>query len=355
MTNTVSVVKQPCADLKVVNAARVSMNKQHDAFDEKADTRLIRYLATHAHWTPFVHNRELIIFPMNSLTLQHHFSEMLAKLTPEESAGMVVEFIPVPGETSYYAVKHSLYGWTNLLTKLADNEIYAEPTVAERIMGVIKDKYPVSTQYLLPEYVVNKIANNPIYQDRNRQNINNLARYLTPAMFDITFYEKVPIFVARQRFKHMIQFDYNEVSRRYVDDTPYFYFPEDNGWRGRPDKSIKQGSGGVHENSIEISVEYKEYIDNAKKFYESLIERKVAPEMARMVLPQSMVTEYFATGNITAIQRLLKQRLDSHAQLEIQEFAQQMDNEVRPLLNQMGHIIQSGHDVMERLAELGIF
>ena len=74
--------------------------------------------------------------------------------------------------------------------------------------------------------------------------INYLAKHnhFTPFTHpQITLRETVPIFVARQRFKHMVGFTYNEVSRRYVDDTPEFYFPAE--WRTRPDGSLKQGSG----------------------------------------------------------------------------------------------------------------
>lgn len=357
MTNTVSVVTAPCADLKVVNAARVSMNKQHTEFDEDADTRLIRYLARHGHWTPFVHNRELILFPINSLTLYYHFTEMLSKLTPEDSAGMVVEYVAVPNSNvKFFAIKHSLYGWTNLLKKMASHELYVENSVSQRILSIIKTKYPVSSEYLLENNEhVSKIQMFDAFIAKNNELVNAYARYLSPAMFDMTFYEKVPIFVARQRFKAMIQFDYNEVSRRYVDDTPYFYYPAEDGWRARPDKSIKQGSAGTHEDSKDISKEYHEYIKNAEVYYEKLIKQGVAPEQARMVLPQSMVTEYFATGNIVAIQRLLKQRLDEHAQLEIREFAAQMQQEVEHRLKTMESILESGYKVIETLETIGVF
>jgi thymidylate synthase (FAD) len=89
--------------------------------------------------------------------------------------------------------------------------------------------------------------------DRDSRLIKYLASHghFTPFTHpQITLRETVPIFVARQRFKHVVGFSYNEVSRRYVDDEPSFYIPDE--WRSRPDGSVKQGSGGrCEKNPIE--------------------------------------------------------------------------------------------------------
>ena len=139
----------------------------------------------------------------------------------------------------------------------------------------------------------------------------------------ITLREKVPIFVARQRFKHMVGFTYNEVSRRYVSDTPDFYFPSE--WRGRPTNGAKQGSSDdtitTASDGRDISSHYDEWIRASKTFYENLLADGVAPEQARVVLPQSMYTEYYVTGSLAAWARAYKQRIDAHAQKEIQELA----------------------------------
>lgn len=151
----------------------------------------------------------------------------------------------------------------------------------------------------------------------------------------ITLRETVPIFVARQRFKHTVGFTYNEVSRRYVDDTPEFYVPDT--WRGRPEGSLKQGSSGE---VLRIEVEGElfpvdEVYDLAKRTclqaYEAMIAGGVAPEMARMVLPQSMMTSYYVTGSLMAFARAYKLRSDSHSQVEIQHLASQWDAIIKPL------------------------
>ena len=74
------------------------------------------------------------------------------------------------------------------------------------------------------------------------KHVKNMPTHFSPFTHpQITLLETVPIFVARQTFKHQIGFTRNEVSRRYVDDAPEFYFPDE--WRIRPAGNIKQGSG----------------------------------------------------------------------------------------------------------------
>lgn len=146
----------------------------------------------------------------------------------------------------------------------------------------------------------------------------------------ITLREKVPIFVARQRFKHMVGFTYNEVSRRYVDDAPEFYSP--NTWRGRP-VNAKQGSsnevittfnwsdGDLGFDKKSMKNTYANYLGIAEALYEGMISEGIAPEQARMVLPQSMYTEYYVTGSLAAWARAYRLRIDPHAQQEIQDLA----------------------------------
>jgi thymidylate synthase (FAD) len=147
----------------------------------------------------------------------------------------------------------------------------------------------------------------------------------------ITVRETVPIFVARQRFKHMVGFTYNEVSRRYVDDAPSFYAPVE--WRSRPEASIKQGSGGVHKENLKYRSWYEDFISQAELLYNSMINEGVAPEQARMVLPQSMYTSYYVTGSLAAWARAYSQRIDvkGGAQVEIAELAKTWDAIIRPL------------------------
>lgn len=180
-------------------------------------------------------------------------------------------------------------------------------------------------------------------KDQNQGLINFLARnnHFTPfTHVQITLREKVPIFVARQRFKHMVGFSYNEVSRRYVDDAPEFFTPDT--WRKRPEGSVKQGSSDEFILKLQWEIDkeryedgwirsefatkdvkelYLQFLDHAEWLYNTMIENEVAPEQARMVLPQSMYTEYYTTGSLAAWARAYKLRIDPHAQKEIQDLA----------------------------------
>jgi len=145
----------------------------------------------------------------------------------------------------------------------------------------------------------------------------------------IQFRIRMPIFVARQWLKHQIGFTRNETSRRYVSDTPEFYTPDE--WRGRPDDNIKQGSSEkIITNSV-ISTCYENLIKEALATYEYMLKEGVAPEMARMVLPQSMMTEFIETGSLAAYARLIKLREGEHAQKEIKEYATTIKNKLIPL------------------------
>ena len=145
----------------------------------------------------------------------------------------------------------------------------------------------------------------------------------------LTLRETVPIFVARQRFKHTIGFSYNETSRRYVSDMPEIYYPSE--WRGKPDKA-KQGSSletidinPVGNRPPPMVDEYHHAVKKCMWTYKYLLDKGVCPEQARMVLPQSMYTSYYVTGSLYAWARAYNLRSDSHAQQEIQDLASKWD------------------------------
>lgn len=145
----------------------------------------------------------------------------------------------------------------------------------------------------------------------------------------VSFRIQAPILVARQWFKHMIGITRNEVSRRYVDDTPAVYIPEI--IRMRPDGSIKQGSGGEHPESATWREAMIAQAQIACDFYDLMIADGVAPEQARGVLPQWTMTEWIETSSLAAICRACALRLDPHAQSETREIAEQMAEIVAPL------------------------
>lgn len=135
----------------------------------------------------------------------------------------------------------------------------------------------------------------------------------------LRFRIKMPIFCAREWFRHTVGFARNEVSRRYIDSPPEVWIPTE--FRER-DQNLKQGSKeGVIEKNAEAIKLYTEAMDVSLTVYNALLGLNVAPEIARAALPQSMYTEFIETGSLAAYARLCGLRLDPHAQKEIQEFA----------------------------------
>jgi thymidylate synthase (FAD) len=149
-----------------------------------------------------------------------------------------------------------------------------------------------------------------------------------------SFHVKAPIFVARQLVKHKF-LRWNEISRRYVDDEPEFYVPDV--WRGRSaDK--KQGSDGVVDlgrNPYEPYCEDWELDDGRYGFnevslvvYKDMIAKGVAPEQARMVLPQSTMTEWYWSGSLDAFADMCNLRCKPDTQAETRQVAQQIDRKM---------------------------
>jgi len=138
---------------------------------------------------------------------------------------------------------------------------------------------------------------------------------------------KAPIFLARQLGKHQAGLSWNEVSRRYVDSEPEFYFPPE--WRERPSKSIKQGSGQAHPETEQWSDYYAALMGVCLSAYQAMLDDNVAPEMARMVLPQSMLTEWYWTGNLVSFAHVYNERIAPTAQEEARIFAMNLDAVIR--------------------------
>jgi thymidylate synthase (FAD) len=165
--------------------------------------------------------------------------------------------------------------------------------------------------------------------EADKKLINYLAKHNHVSPFfhpQIRLRLKMPIFVAREWFRHTVGFARNEVSRRYVDSEPECYFPDVSSMRER-DPKLKQGSKeNPAENAEDLSMKVKEQIHSSVETYNSLIKANVAPEVARLVLPQSMHTEFIETASLYAYARLCKLRLSPDAQREIRAYAQALSD-----------------------------
>lgn len=169
------------------------------------------------------------------------------------------------------------------------------------------------------------------FEPRDQKLINYLANHnhFTPFTHpQITVRETVPIFVARQRFKHTVGFTYNEVSRRYVSDDPEFFRPDD--WRAAAE-NVKQGSANVCVDDPEIDDAVRQHHSLSLSVYKTLMEKGVCAEQARMVLPQSMYTSYYVTGSLSAWARAYILRVEKTAQKEIQDLAHGWSEIIQPL------------------------
>ena len=168
------------------------------------------------------------------------------------------------------------------------------------------------------------------FTDKDAKLVKYLATHDHSSPFfhpQLRFRLKMPIFVAREWFRHTVGFARNEVSRRYVDFKPEVWIPTE--FRQR-DPKLKQGSkDSIIELNEAICGIYAQAMQASIYTYESLLEADVAPEMARAVLPQSMYTEFIETGSLAAYSRLCNLRLDPSAQKEIQEFAQALDDLIK--------------------------
>lgn len=138
----------------------------------------------------------------------------------------------------------------------------------------------------------------------------------------------LPIFLARQFVKHQVGGVWSEESRRYISDEPEVWFPEQ--WHGRPD-DIKQGSDGVHPESVMWGQAAVEHTKNALSFYMQAVGSGIAPEEARIVLPLNMMTTVTWTGSLLFWSRVCNQRLDDHAQKAANVLAGQISEIARPL------------------------
>ena len=138
-----------------------------------------------------------------------------------------------------------------------------------------------------------------------------------------SFHVKAPIFVARQLVKHKF-LRWNEISRRYVDSEPEFYEPSV--WRGRSaDK--KQGSDGVVNITLDQEVQWSRQLYT----YKTLLSEGVAPEQARMVLPQSTMTEWYWSGSLDAFADMCRLRCASDTQAETRDVADQISKKMKKL------------------------
>ena len=165
-----------------------------------------------------------------------------------------------------------------------------------------------------------------VLSSRDTKLVNYLAKHKHISPFGhafASFHIKAPIFVARQLVKHKF-LRWNEISRRYVDDEPEFYEPDV--WRGRSEDK-KQGSAGVWEPNYAIDGS----MGQLKDLYDQMIYDGCAPEQARMILPQSTMTEWYWSGSLDAFADMCRLRCAADTQEETRVVADDISKKMEEL------------------------
>lgn len=216
-----------------------------------------------------------------------------------------------------------------------------------RVVNAARVSFAMKSWYIDREYVPNKGSRhylNWLEYSQRQDNLGEpsislsdfgLIQYLashghwTPfAHPQITLVMQAPVPIRTQCFKHKSGFVENEESRRYIKSEPKLFVPDE--FRSKPDNA-KQGSGGIHPDSTYFKDVYVDHCDQAIAVYQYMIEEGVAPEQARFILPQGVEVEWYWTGSLAAFARFYKQRMDSHAQLEIRQLAFEVGKLIQPL------------------------
>ena len=160
-----------------------------------------------------------------------------------------------------------------------------------------------------------------VLQHKDNRLIKYLAKHKHKSPFNhafATFHVKAPVFVARQLVKHEYM-PWNEISRRYVDDPPDFFKPDY--WRGRAE-NVKQGSSGEVKSNANVAYQYHKI----EGLYKQLLDEGVCPEQARMILPQSMMTEWYWSGTLYAFAKMCGLRLKEDTQAETRVVAEKVED-----------------------------
>ncbi len=284
------------SDQRIVRCARVSFGRDQEVNVER-DIKLIRYLLKHKHASPFEH---VIIAVEADKSL---WLDLLSR-------------IENPAVQLYYS---GGFIWFNLRSF-----INAYPHVPEGLEEYLQKALPATVAIWKGEEVKDYSKDDAYLKERIETSsgwvglVDSLE--LGTDMDYYTFVIECPLFVARQWHRHRFG-SYNEISRRYVDYEPDFYVPR---YLRKQAESNKQASidEPIEEpwNSLFLK-KIKWYIEDLKSLYRAMVEKKVAKEIARGILPQFMKTRFYWTVPRIALDNFIALRTHPHAQQEIRELA----------------------------------
>lgn len=282
------------SDHRIVRAARVSFAKD-DLVDRERDIKLLRYLYQNKHASPFEH-------------------VIIALPSSREEYFQWVEKITLPTCLVYYAEG---YTWLNLRTTINIWELIPEE-VKEGLRASLPATISIVEGTEVRGYTVDE--QKVMWREDTSSGWIGLVDKLElgTCMDHYTFVVECPLFVARQWMRHRFG-SFNEVSRRYVSYEPSFYIPK----YLRPQaKDNKQASEDIPmPESAHFLKEWDRIVKGTVELYNKMIERGVAKELARGVLPQTMKTRFYWTVPRISLDNFISLRDSPHAQKEIREFA----------------------------------
>lgn len=286
----------------IVDCARVSYAKRADQFTPEQNAKLIQYLANPPdgvpHWAPFAG-------PRIEFTLELHPNEWSNFTLCANLAGFswALRGITESGRLSM-AVNGSLWAWLS-------NVCFMPLDVSLKIKDYLNVHFPEAYQAV-------GLEPPSVYRTKDSE-LRVVLRTNTLPYENLRI--RAPIFVARQLDKHQVHLVKNEVSRRYVKDEPELWWPEK--WHKAPRHSKQGASDELFEEDAKFGLNWLG--TQCVTWYNYYIERGMAPEEARMILPQNMMTEWTWTGSLQAFARVCRERLAPNAQGATREVAAMVD------------------------------
>jgi len=296
------------SNLLAVNAARVSYNSESSEVTEadkknsessevtEADKKLLNYLKSHKHKSPFWHAEEVKALHTSYMTMYRYMRDpWISSVQPDPA-------------TNDFLVKASVWGWAEIRDRLT--KLSPPP---EHLISVIDDK-----------------ESNVLIDDHHPH-----ADILSSVTLLV---EDVPIPIREQLLKHrfgLTTFFYeeyglarNEISRRYTSDGLTFYAPKT--LYSQSPKN-KQASDDKHSDDKSLRMRMGGHIDVSAALYNHLVAEGVSREQARFVLPQAMNSSWYWTGNVQAFARIVALRrhhVTGKSQVEAEMVAEQIENVV---------------------------
>jgi thymidylate synthase ThyX len=311
MMISVKKIELTNSDKDFVDIARVSYDTPQKPWDDKKDSGLIRYLVENKHWTPFAHN--VLKFKVS----QSEYNTLLIDCPRNLLNGHFYD-------REKEEMTHSAWGWTQIILKF--EEYYSKYGRSESHPAILLSDVIDYIWTIFPFFFATSLPY-PYMKDAEHKTKDQILEKIENTGFH-TFQFEMPVFAARQWLRTEDLRVFNERSGRYYTKDPTFYLPES--FKSRPNGSLKQGSGDclTPEKNAKWQGIFKEEYERILKIYKEALSDGVAPEEARMLLPQSMMTKFVWTAHESTIYRIILQRTQSDVQTVTREVAEMLKKEM---------------------------